>query len=495
MTGVDFVIEAYRSPGSDCGWLRAGAFAEFLLETQLDGPPATCLGILRGRDIPKGSLSRRRITCPPKRLILNIKLTRTLVLRFVAPLLAAFVAACSSQSITESSSARSSASEPAPPAAGEAIKIGIDFPVSGGDASNGIPTQNGAVLAIEEANAAGIAGGRFKVTPILLDDAVRGLHDPAAGAQNVKTFIADSSVLGIIGPFNSNVAKAEIPLTNDAGIAQISPSTTADVLTVGAAANALRSSHPGTNTYFRVCANDMADGDVLARFAKKLGFTKAFIIDDNETYGRGLAESFESHFTRAGGIALGHDHITAGQQDFKPLLTKIKALSPSVVFFGGTTSTGGGLIRRQMGDVGMSDVGFMGGGGISDPGFLAVAGTMANGTYFSVPAPDVRKLASAKAFVKNYNLRFKQDVGNYSANAYTAAKVLITAIERAAADRGKIPTRAEVVRNVAATTRFASPIGRIGFDQNGDVLDPILTLRKVNDGKVVTVEVLALKKL
>ena len=375
------------------------------------------------------------------------------------------------------------------------LSIGVDLPVSGADAAIGVPTQNGAVLAIEQANQHGFAGGAWKLAPSLLDDAVQGKHDPAAGAQNVKTFIADSSVLGIIGPFNSNVAKAEIPLTNDAGIAQISPSTTADVLTVGDAAKALRSSHPGTNTYFRVCANDRADGDVLARFAKKLGFTKAFIVDDNETYGRGLADSFESHFTRAGGIVLGHDHITAGQQDFKPLLTKIKASSPSVVFFGGTTSTGGGLIRRQMGDVGMSDVGFMGGGGISDPGFLTVAGTMANGTYFSVPAPDVRKLASAKAFVKNYNLRFKQDVGNYSANAYTAAKVLIAAIERAAADDGgKIPTRAEVVTNVAATTRFASPIGRIGFDRNGDVLDPILILRKVSDGKVVTVEVLALKE-
>ncbi len=73
-----------------------------------------------------------------------------------------------------------------------------------------------------------------------------------------------------------------------------------------------------------VCANDTAAGNVLARFAKKLGFSKAFVIDDNETYGGGLADSFESHFMRAGGIALGHDHITAGQQDFKALLTKIK---------------------------------------------------------------------------------------------------------------------------------------------------------------------------
>ena len=73
---------------------------------------------------------------------------------------------------------------------------------------------------------------------------MQGKHDPAAGAQNVKTFISDSSVMAMIGPFNSNVAKSEIPLTNDAGLAQISPSNTNDGLTVGDDAKKLRTAHP-----------------------------------------------------------------------------------------------------------------------------------------------------------------------------------------------------------------------------------------------------------
>ncbi len=241
------------------------------------------------------------------------------------------------------------------------LRIGVDLPVSGADAAIGVPTQNGAVLAIEEANKRGFAGGKYKLEASLLDDAVQGKHDPAAGAQNVKTFISDSSVMAMIGPFNSNVAKSEIPLTNDAGLAQISPSNTNDGLTVGDDAKKLRTAHPDTNAYFRVCTNDTHQGGALAQFAKKLGYKKVFVIDDNETYGKGLADSFEASFKRLGGTSLGHEHITANQVDFKALLTKVHSMSPDAVFFGGNTSTGGGLLRRQMADVGMSNTPMMGG--------------------------------------------------------------------------------------------------------------------------------------
>jgi branched-chain amino acid transport system substrate-binding protein len=411
--------------------------------------------------------------------------------RFIAVVLAAALAACSSPSTTTTSSSSGTSSEPS---SGDTIKIGVDLPVSGADASIGIPTQNGAVMAIEEANKNGFAGGKFKLAAVLLDDAVQGKHDPAAGAQNVKTFIADSDVLGMIGPFNSNVAKSEIPLTNDAGLVQISPSNTNDALTVGDGAKALRSSHPDVNAYFRVCTNDSNQGGALAQFARKKNFSKAFIIDDNETYGKGLADSFESHFTKLGGSVLGHEHITANQQDFKSLLTKVKSSSPDVIFFGGTTSTGGGLIRRQMGDVGMAKVAYMGGDGISDPEFLTTAGSLADGSYFSVAAPDATKLASAKNFVSAYQARFKQPVGGYSASAYAATNVLIAAIDKAVtADGGKMPTRAEVLANVAATKNFPSPIGDVGFNEYGDSLNPALTLQEVRSGKVVTVDVISVK--
>ena len=380
-------------------------------------------------------------------------------------------------------------------AAGETLKIGIDMPISGADAAIGQPTANGAVLAIEEANKHGLPQG-YKLGSNLLDDVVQGTHDPAAGAQNVKTFIADGSVLAMIGPFNSNVAKAEIPLTNDAGLAQISPSNTNDGLTVGDDAKKLRVANPNTNSYFRVCTRDSRQGAGLATFARKLGYKKIFIIDDNETYGKGLADNFESSFKSDGGTSLGHEHITKNQQDFKALLTKVKSTSPDAVFFGGNTSTGGGLLRLQMGDVGLGSTPYMGGDGISDTKeFVKQAGAMAQNVYYSFAAPDAIKLPSARQFVAAYEARFHEPVGPYSASAYSATLIEIAAIAKAIKESGgKLPTRAQVLKNVADTRDFESPIGKIGFDANGDTTAGILTFLKLAaGGKVVTVDQVVMK--
>jgi branched-chain amino acid transport system substrate-binding protein len=400
----------------------------------------------------------------------------------------ALVSACTSAPTTTSqaSSVSSAAS------GSTTIKIGIDLPVSGADASTGIPTRNGAVQAIEEA--AATAPGGVVFTAYDLDDAVQGAHDPAQGAQNTRAFVSDDAVLAMVGPFNSSVAQAEIPITNDAGLAQISPSATNPGLTKGDSAARLRTSHPDQNSFFRVCTTDDRQGAAGAQYAHKLGLKKAFIVDDNETYGKGLADVFEAQYKLLGGTVLGHEHLTKGQTDYKALLTKAQALGPDLVYYGGTTATGGGLLRKQMSDAGLGSVAFLGGDGISDAEFEKVAGGSADGSYFSVAAPETSKLASAASFVAAYKKRWNSDVGPYSANAYAAAKIEIAAIEKAMkANGGKIPSRADVLANVAATSNFPSPIGPIGFDKNGDTTNPILSVYKIAGGKAVFVDQIDLK--
>ena len=394
-------------------------------------------------------------------------------------LVSALLLGCTSSSTTSQSSST-------------VVKIGVELPLSGGDAANGIPTDNGVKLAVEEANKKAPAGFSFAVDD--LDDAVQGAHDPAQGAQNTKNFISDSAVLAMIGPFNSNVAKAEIPLTNDAELTQISPSNTNPGLTLGDDAKKLRTSHPDVNNYFRVCTTDDKQGAAGAQFARKLGLKKAFIVDDNETYGKGLADVFEAAFKKAGGTVLGHEHLTKNQQDFKALLTKAHSLGPDFIYYGGTTVTGGGLLRKQMADAGMASVPYVGGDGISDPDFLKQAGSMANGSYYTVAAPETSKLAGAKDFVAAYKAKFKSDVGPYSANAYTAALIEIAAIEKAIQANGnKLPARLDVLKAVAATKDFASPIGQVGFDANGDTTAPILSIYKISGGKAQFLDQLNLK--
>ena len=404
-----------------------------------------------------------------------------------------FSTACSSSTapppVASSSSGTSSASSDA----GSAIKIGIDMPLSGADAATGIPTRNGSVLAIEETNAKAAPNG-LRFVAYDLDDAVQGAHDPAQGAQNAKSFVADAAVLGMIGPFNSSVAQAQIPVTNDAGLVQISPATTNPGLTKGDEAAKLRTSHPDVNAFFRVCTTDDRQGAAGAQFARKLRLSKAFVIDDNETYGKGLADVFETRFKAAGGTILGHEHLTKGQNDYKALLTKAHAFGPDVIFYGGTTVTGGALLRKQMGDTGLGAVTFLGGDGISDEEFVKSAGDSANGVYYTVAAPETSRLASATAFVAAYKKRWKSDVGPYSANAYAATMIEIAAIEKAAAaNGGKPPARDAVLKLVAATHGFASPIGTIGFDANGDTTVPILSVYVIRNAKATFVEQIVLK--
>lgn len=374
---------------------------------------------------------------------------------------------------------------------GKSIAIGIDLPLSGADASVGRSTLNGMLLAIDQADKRGLPGG-FTLQAIQSDDAVQGVHSPQQGVQNVRQFVANESVLAVLGPYNSNVAAAEIPITNEAGLAQISPSTVSDGLTVGPDAAQLRRANPSRNAFFRVCTTDARQGAAAAAFALKLGLRSAYVIDDNETYGLDLANVFEQDYQKLGGTVLGHDHIAKNTQDFKSLLTKIAAKKPQLVFYGGTTSTGAGLIRQQMFDVGLGSVPFMGGDGIPD--LATVAGARADGTYYTVAAPNAEKLASARDFVKAYEAAYHQPVGPYSANAYAAAQVAIAAIESAIRGAGgKMPARSAVLDAVAQTHDLQTPIGKIGFDRNGDVTEPVLSLYAIKGGKAVFIDQINLK--
>lgn len=363
---------------------------------------------------------------------------------------------------------------------GTTVKIGVDLPLSGADASVGQSTLNGVTLAVEQADAKSSAGS-LKFMVVASDDAVQGVHSPQQGDANVRAFAADPNVLAIIGPYNSNVAKAEIPVTNAAGIVQIGPSVVADGLTLGADARALRRGDPDRIRFFRVCTTDSRQGSAAAQFARQLGWKNAYLVDDNETYGIDLTQVFADDFTRLGGAILGHEHLEKGSQDYKALLLKIAVARPDLLFYGGVTSTGGGLLRKQMFDTSLGKTPFMGGDGIPD--LNTVAGNLADGAYYTVAAANAEKLPAAQSFVKVYIARFHTPIGAYSANAYAAAQVAIAAVLAAAkANAGRIPTRAAVIEKVAATD-LQTPIGRVQFDANGDIRNPVISLYGFKNGQ------------
>ena len=110
----------------------------------------------------------------------------------------------------------------------KALKIGTELPVSGTDAAVGLPTQYGADLAVQQNKD---LGSGYTLTIVHKNDEGTSGPDPSIGAANMQQLIADSSVMAIVGPFNSGVAKQEIPIVNQNTIVTISPANTNPGLT------------------------------------------------------------------------------------------------------------------------------------------------------------------------------------------------------------------------------------------------------------------------
>jgi branched-chain amino acid transport system substrate-binding protein len=407
---------------------------------------------------------------------------RSLATAAIVALACGLIAACSNTQSSHTEGSQQPGAAPASPV----IKIGDDLPLSGGDASDGVPTANGVKLAILDANKRRLIPG-YTFSAYILDDAVNGVHSPSQGVKNIQAFAADSAVLGVVGPFNSNVAKSEIPLSNSLGIALISPANTNPDLTQGTLARTLRVTNPDTITYFRVCTTDDIQGPAGADYAAQVvKLKRAYVLDDNETYGKGVADQWAAQFQRDGGAVLGHDHITKGQQDFHALLTRAASLNPDVIFYGGTTSTGGGLVRKQMADSGLGSIAYFGADGIRNDQFLTDAGSAADDSYATVAAVNADKIPAAQAFLKSYQAQFGQPVGSYSASGYVAAMTLIDAIATIMkANGGHVPLREDVLTQLRSGSRHTSIIGEFSFDKDGDTTNKIISIYEVRNGRWV----------
>jgi len=357
------------------------------------------------------------------------------------------------------------------------IKIGTELPVSGTDAAVGLPTQYGVDLAVA-LNKNSIGGGCNLADVVHKNDEGTSGPDPSIGASNVQQLIADPSVVAIVGPFNSGVAKQEIPVVNSAGIVEISPSNTNPGLTKKEFADAnginFAQLHPAgkPESYFRIPGTDDIQGKVDADVAlgAPINAKTAFVVDDNTVYGKGLAAQFTKEFQAQGGKIVGSTSITPQQiSNLTSLATTIVGKNPDVVFYGGVTSGGGGALKKDL----VSQNGNMpmvGGDGIADdPAWLKTAGSAAVNTYGTVAAPDISGLtgSAAQSFIASYKQQFPNaNLLPYSAMAYDAAMIEITAIKNLIA-AGKPVTRANV-RDQVASLHYTGVTGSIYFDPNGD---------------------------
>jgi branched-chain amino acid transport system substrate-binding protein len=383
----------------------------------------------------------------------------------------------------------SSSSTASGAAGGKTIKIGTEFPMSGAETANGEPSANGVKLAIKQSNAKSEIPG-YTLDINVQDDAVNGAHDPQQGATNMHTLVADAAVAGVVGPFNSSVAQAEIPIGNAAGLLQCSPANTNTGLTYPPDSAQYRPNQPDKVNYIRLAAPDSIQGPAGADYVyNDLKATSVYILDDTETFGVGVGNSFSDQFKKDGGTVTKRDSAPKSTTDYTPLFTAAAAAKPAAVYLAGTTPTGMGLALKQGRTVpGFETIPFMGPDGVADLGpggttgaTLTVAGAAAHDVHGTVAG--IHDLPSGSTFVADYTAEYGKAPGAYSAASYACAQVIIAGIKKAVAAGTTDPAAIrEAVRanSTAAGNAFDTVVGPVTFDKNGDITTPYMSFYKTD---------------
>ena len=376
------------------------------------------------------------------------------------------------------------------------VTVASDLPTSGGDASIGGGTEKGVQLAVAEARSHHLFGN-CDLEYVAMNDAsaAKGKHDPAQGATNIRQLASNPAVLGVVGPFNSGVAVAELPISNAAGLAQISPSNTDPGLTIAGSDPEINTAslQPGGHiTYYRIISNDVVQAQVMAQFAYTTQHLKSvYDIDDSETYGTDLSNYFDQFFKQLGGTIVKRTSLPSDTRDFRRALGEAKTLGADGVFFGGVASDGAGLLSAQMKAADLHAT-YLSGDGSVDPQYFidgGVSGDNGNNKAFASSAPDATSLSSAHDFNDVYTRTFSQQPVAYSAYGYDCMNILLDAIRQVILGNGGRLPDAGAFRTRVATQigkeQWQGAIGETRFDALGDTNDKAFTIYSATGGSWV----------
>src|ERR1700732_4525751 len=351
-------------------------------------------------------------------------------------------------------------------AADKTIKVGINLPFTGADAHDAELIKDGALLAIDEANAQGGVAG-YKIDVLLLDDgtATAGQYDPAQAATNARKMVSDKAVVAAIGPQMSGSGKAMSPILSQGDLATITPSSTNPDITDPKFAGQYRPK--GKAIYFRTVTTDAFQGPNMANYyADVLKVKSVYVLDDSGAYGVGIADTFQAQAEKRGIKVLGRDQLNPREADYATTLTKIKSLNPDALYYGGVAQAGVKVVKQSY-DI-MPKMIRAGGDGCYGAEIIKGAGfPAAEGLYATIAAPNLLDNPEAEPFVDAFVKKYSQQPENYSITAYDAALVLIDSIKRVA-EAGKEVNRGNV-RDAIQTSKAKTLQGVVSFDENGDI--------------------------
>ena len=346
----------------------------------------------------------------------------------------------------------------------ETVKFAYIAPLTGDSAQYGLDMQKAIELKVKQVNEAGGINGATVVLDIYDDK-----NDPKEAVNIANIIVEDNDVLAVFGPFSSTNAMAISPIFQREGILQY----------------AITASHPDVTNegeyIFRGVRTQATESLEFVDFAYNgLGMRNIALLYINNDFGTSVSNIFEQGFSAAGGNIVAVESFIEGQtKDFSPMLTKIKAAAPDMLFivaFYGDTAT----ILNQA-DILDLDCAFMGVTAIVRPETIELSGENANGLYalsgFVLDAPRENFQAFRTAFKAEYD----QEVNSFTMNAYDGACIVMEGVEKVGADRKALRD------HVASVTDYNGLAGVWGFDENRNPSKPLFRMQVV-DGSWIVVE-------
>lgn len=345
-----------------------------------------------------------------------------------------------------------------------AVTIGAVLPLSGDAAKYGEGIRAGMDLAVSEANARGIGGGRI-LRVVYEDD--RGQAE--TGRSSAQKLISLNKVPAIVGGAMSSVASAIGPLCQEREVVLLSPT---------ASATSLRAIG---DYFFRIAPSDELDGRLMADFAyNKLKLRHIAIMYVNLEYGKSIESVFRKDFTAKGGTIVADEAYSQGQTNFRAELTKIKAAAPDAIYLPGYYAELANLLKQAR-ELGIRTQ-ILSANGFFDPELLKIAGDTAEGAIFTVSAYDPGNSdESNRKFVSAFRHRYNRDPDFFAVQGYDAIGLTAAAIEHAG------PTSKGIREYLASVKDYVGAGGVISFDSQGEVVKP-LRLLTVKGNKFVPLE-------
>ena len=328
--------------------------------------------------------------------------------------------------------------------------------------------------------------GKYTVGYQECDDstAQAGRYDPAICSSNARGYASNKQVIGVLGTFNSGCSKLEVPILNRApggSVAMISSANTAVGLTHYAPWN-----DPGEpniyyptkkRNYVRVAASDDFQGPAMADFFKKLKKKNVYILQDNTTFGKGVAQGFQSRANKLGIKVLAFEAWSEKATDYTAIAQKIKDSGAQSVYLGGLVCDNGVKLLKDLRSVLGPKLVMGGPDGWTPESATLAAGSAAQGFYITYAGQPLVTLGpKGKAFIAGLTkyAKLKGQMPPYPVYQGQSAQVMLDAIARSNG------TRSSVSDQLFKTNVKNGIMGTFHFDKFGDIAP----------NKYITIEVL-----